>query len=59
MTEASEPLSPDEVRRRRRRLEEIFGDVVPDQVSEEVDSARDRRRSGEDWLKEQVPPHHG
>jgi hypothetical protein len=49
---------------RRRRLTEIFGDVIPDQTSDDADEgASEDRRTGEkaqeDWLKSQVPPHHG
>jgi hypothetical protein len=46
---------------RRRRLAEIFGEVIPEQTSDD-ESADDRRteeRVQEDWLKRQVPPHHG
>ena len=50
---------------RRRRLAEIFGDVLPEQTGDdtgEPGDAADRRTSEkvqEDWLKSQVPPHHG
>jgi len=50
---------------RRRRMAEIFGDVIPDQTSDETADAgdgTDRRTeetAQEDWLKSQVPPHHG
>jgi hypothetical protein len=49
---------------RRRRLAEIFGDVIPEQTSDDADeaAASDRRtgeKAQEDWLKSQVPPHHG
>lgn len=46
---------------RRKRLAEIFGDVLPDTTEDERDPADDvRRESATDrWLKEQVPPHHG
>jgi alpha-ketoglutarate-dependent taurine dioxygenase len=49
---------------RRRRLAEIFGEVIPDQTSDDTDSGEgaDRRSEEqvqEDWLKRQVPPHHG
>jgi hypothetical protein len=49
---------------RRRRLAEIFGDVIPEQTGDDTDEsgAADRRTEGEvqeDWLKRQVPPHHG
>jgi hypothetical protein len=49
---------------RRRRLAEIFGDVIPEQTSDDSDegAASDRRtgeKAQEDWLQSQVPPHHG
>jgi len=50
---------------RRRRLAEVFGDVLPETTRDERDpDARPERRApgedaGERWLKEQVPPHHG
>ena len=47
---------------RRRRLAEVFGDVLPDQTRDEVAEAGERRGSAErddDWLRAQVPPHHG
>jgi len=61
----TEDRSPRERARRRRRLAEIFGDVLPDQTA---DDAREALESGdrrteekvqEDWLRSQVPPHHG
>jgi hypothetical protein len=50
--------------RRRRRLAEIFGDVIPEQTTDDVEAGgrADRRteeQAQEDWLKRQVPPHHG
>jgi hypothetical protein len=50
---------------RRRRLAEIFGDVLPEQTSDDTGEPRDRadrrteEEAQEDWLKSQVPPHHG
>ena len=58
-------LTPAEREARRRRLEKVFGDVLPDQTA---DDAREALESGdrrteekvqEDWLRSQVPPHHG
>jgi hypothetical protein len=42
---------------RRKRLAAVFGDVLPETTSDE----RDESDSGtsEEWLKRQVPPHHG
>ena len=48
---------------RRRRLAEIFGEVLPEQTSDDAAGGREDRRTEEqaqeDWLKRQVPPHHG
>ena len=38
-----------------RRLAEIFGDVLPEQTGDDVAPTE----SNDDWLREQVPPHHG
>lgn len=43
----------------RRRLDEIFGDTLPDTTSDERDD-RDRAESNDDsdeWLRENRPPH--
>lgn len=49
---------------RRRRLAEVFGDVLPETTSDERDPDAPTRESasesaGEAWLRAQVPPHHG
>lgn len=46
---------------RRKRLAEVFGDVLPETTEDERDPADDVRRepSRDRWLKDQVPPHHG
>jgi hypothetical protein len=48
---------------RRRRLAEVFGDVLPESTSDDRDEPGEARTRGEGrgdaWLKEQVPPHHG
>lgn len=59
-----EPAEPDAAAepdwKRRRRLAEIFGDVLPETTGDERDPTGPRRESGTDqWLREQVPPHHG
>jgi hypothetical protein len=43
---------------KRRRLAEIFGDVLPDTTADERpgDSGRGQ---GDDHLRREVPPHHG
>jgi hypothetical protein len=43
---------------RKRRLAEIFGDVLPETTTDERDD-RDGSRGSDEWLKSQVPPHHG
>lgn len=45
---------------RRRRLAEVFGDVLPETTRDERDpEARDDEPAADRWLKSQVPPHHG
>jgi hypothetical protein len=50
---------------RRKRLAEVFGDVLPETTRDERDDesareAADRKESATDaWLRAQVPPHHG
>ncbi|MDX6371409.1 MAG: hypothetical protein QOD98_397 [Nocardioidaceae bacterium] len=47
---------------RKRRLAEVFGDVLPDTTDDERDPAErsdPATERGDAWLKEQVPPHHG
>lgn len=47
-------------RERRRKLAEVFGDVLPEGTSDDrADGWGERDRSDEDWLRSQVPPHHG
>ena len=42
---------------RRRRLDAVFGDVLPTTTSDERGDAPEA--DGDDWLRRQVPPHHG
>jgi hypothetical protein len=55
------PTGPEESpEQRRRRIAEVFGDVLPDTTGDERDpDATDERRDGDSWLRAQVPPHHG
>jgi hypothetical protein len=58
----SEPGPSEPDWQRRRRLAEVFGDVLPDTTADERDPAERTDRAaerGDTWLKEQVPPHHG
>jgi hypothetical protein len=47
---------------RRKRLAAVFGDVLPEQTSDDR-SAGSRPDAaggkGDDWYRDQVPPHHG
>ncbi len=56
------PPTPEE-RERRRRLAEIFGEVLPEQTGDDRPEPEARSGGGEDageeWLRQQVPPHHG
>jgi hypothetical protein len=54
---ASDAGEPEWVR--RRRLARIFGDVLPETTRDERDERGERPQSSDDWLKSQVPPHHG
>jgi hypothetical protein len=56
---AADGLGPREREARRRRLAEVFGDVLPDQTSDDADPDAQRGDGSEEWLKRQVPPHHG
>ena len=48
---------------RRRRMAAIFGDPLPDRTRDETgDDPADDTRGGagdDEWLRGQVPPHHG
>jgi hypothetical protein len=50
--------TPDAERRKRRAA--VFGDVLPDGTSDERGDEGGRSEGGtDDWLRRQVPPHHG
>jgi hypothetical protein len=58
-TTAAEDGLQAEVARRRRRAR-VFGDVLPESTSDERgDAWGDRDGDSEEWLRRQVPPHHG
>lgn len=45
---------------RLTRRARVFGDVLPETTSDErADAWGDREGDTEDWLRRQVPPHHG
>jgi len=51
---------PETAWERKRRLDRIFGDVLPESTRDDRDEGGARERtSSDDWLKAQVPPHHG
>jgi len=47
-----------EARERARRRAQVFGDVLPETTRDERGEAGPSRSSDE-WLRRQVPPHHG
>ena len=60
-SETSPPEEPSEAERRRLRAV-VFGDVLPDATTDE--RGDEGTRSGgedaaDDWLRREVPPHHG
>jgi hypothetical protein len=61
----TDDLTARERAERRRRLAEIFGEVLPEQTTDDTGAAaegaerRSEQQAQEDWLKSQVPPHHG
>jgi hypothetical protein len=54
-----ERRTPAELAKLKRRRTEVFGDVLPDVTSDERDDGRGNRDEDDDWLRSQVPPHHG
>lgn len=57
MTDQEPEREPDW--KRRRRLAAVFGESGPDQTSDDADAREDRPGKGDDWYRDQVPPHHG
>ncbi|WP_436976010.1 hypothetical protein [Nocardia xishanensis] len=41
------------------RLARIFGETLPETTRDERGDDPDERGSADDWLRSQVPPHHG
>jgi hypothetical protein len=56
-SETSGAAEPEWVR--RRRLAAVFGDVLPEQTSDDRSAASGSSGKGDDWYRDQVPPHHG
>jgi hypothetical protein len=59
MVDDREPAQPAAAAARRRRLDEVFGDVLPETTSDERDDRDRDAESSDRWLREQIPPHHG
>jgi hypothetical protein len=53
--------TPREEADRKRRLAEVFGDVLPETTSDERDeeSGSSDETARDAWYRDQVPPHHG
>jgi hypothetical protein len=52
-------LTAQEREARRRRLAEVFGEELPEQTSDDADESRPTSEGSDEWLRRQVPPHHG
>jgi hypothetical protein len=52
-----EQRDPQTSSEQRRRVDEIFGDVLPETTSDERDPDR-RTGLPDDWYRENRPPHH-
>jgi hypothetical protein len=50
-----------EERDRQARREEVFGEVLPEDTADDRDpsSGDDKDDSSDEWLRANVPPHHG
>ncbi len=61
MSDHPSPRDDEAARReRRRKVAEVFGDVLPETTSDERDddAAGTDEPSRDTWLRDQVPPHH-
>jgi hypothetical protein len=60
--EPESPTTDESEWQRRQRLAAVFGDVLPDTTIDErdADAAPEADDDAQDqWLRRQVPPHHG
>ena len=57
--ERSKVVTAEEREARRRRLAEVFGEVIPEQTSDDADEPQSGGDGTDEWLRRQVPPHHG
>jgi hypothetical protein len=54
------PRAGESAEARKRRIAEVFGEVLPETTRDERDpDERDDTADGDSWLRSQVPPHHG
>nr|WP_309234747.1 hypothetical protein [Nocardia sp. XZ_19_385] len=56
---SDDPRPADRRARDAARLAEIFGDALPDTTRDERGDDSEAPSSSDDWLRSQVPPHHG
>jgi hypothetical protein len=59
VTESDPELTAKERAERRRKLAEVFGDVLPEQTRDDIAPEGADVAASEEWLRRQVPPHHG
>ena len=53
-------LDPRTEAARQKRRARVFGDVLPESTSDDRgDTWGDQDQGADDWLRRQVPPHHG
>ncbi len=58
--EDPEPPVAETREERRRRLARVFGEVLPEQTSDDApDGTQLPANDADAWLRAQVPPHHG
>ncbi len=55
----TEELTAQQKAERRRRLAKVFGDVLPEQTKDDSSPEDIDVAASEEWLRRQVPPHHG
>lgn len=58
-TPAGTNRSPEPEEERRRRRARVFGDVLPDSTRDERGHGSSEDGGTDEWLRRQVPPHHG
>jgi len=51
--------STTERRIERKKLDEVFGDVLPDTTGDERDPGESTGERSREWYEENRPPHHG